>query len=119
MFEDIPTLIETMLNKFEIFKCQIQILSDKIVLCQLIGLSISDYNKTTNVREEYQNVINESMPILAHTLNLVNSDENLIGPWMTKVVHYWVNHKLYIMHTENSVMGFTIVTKQNALLQRE
>ena len=45
-----------------------------------------------NVR---QCVINESMPLLAHTTNLLNSDDNLISPWLTKIVHYRVNHKLY------------------------
>ena len=35
------------------------------------------------------------MLLLAHTLNLVKADENLIGPWLTKNVHYWSNHKQY------------------------
>ena len=95
IFEDVPTLIEIMLAKFEIFKCQLSTMSNKVVLCQMIGMNISLYNKMPPVYDVYQQVINESMPILAHTLNLVNADDNTIGPWLTKIVHYWVNHKQY------------------------
>ena len=95
MFDDVPSLVEFMLAKFEIFKCQLKEMSSRIVLCQMIGLNYTMYNKNNDVDDAFQQVINESMPLLAHTLNLVNSDENLIGPWITKIVHYWLNHKQY------------------------
>ena len=92
VFVDVPTLVELMLAKFEIFKCQVSNMGNKIIVCQLIGLSISDYNKNSDIPHKYQIVI---MPILAHSLNLVNMDSNVIGPWLTKIIHYWTNHKLY------------------------
>ena len=35
------------------------------------------------------------MPLLAHTVNLINESSNVIGPWITGTVHDYVNHKLY------------------------
>ena len=42
-----------------------------------------------------QRTIKEAMPILAHTVNLINRDENLKSPWITGTIHNYVNHKLY------------------------
>ena len=38
-YNDIATLVEMMSVKFEIFKCQIKEMSQRIVICQLIGTS--------------------------------------------------------------------------------
>ena len=95
IFKDVPSLMEIMLAKYEILKCQLKEMSSKIVLCQLIGLHIATYNKMPTLDDVYQQVINEAMPLLAHTLNLVNEDESLVGPWLTKIVHYYTNHKQY------------------------
>ena len=95
MYSDIPTLIEMMTTKFEIFKYQIKQMSNRVVLCQLVGMNLSMYNKGYPTFELEQCVINEAMPILAHTLNLINRENQLISPWLTKIIHYRVNHKLY------------------------
>ena len=42
-----------------------------------------------------QKVIDEAMPILAHTINFVNKADNLVGPRLTGTVHDFVNRKLY------------------------
>ena len=35
------------------------------------------------------------MPLLAHTVHLMNKADNVMGPWITNTVHDYVNHKLY------------------------
>ena len=60
--DDVSTLIEIVFAKFEIFKCQKSNMSDKILLGQLIGLNLADYNKSPKIYDLYQQAIDESMP---------------------------------------------------------
>ena len=94
-YDDVGTLIEMMTTKYEIFKYQLQPLSKNVVSCQLIGLNLHLYNKDQNMFVAEQKVINEAMPLLAHTINLINEESHLISQWLTKIVHYRVNHKQY------------------------
>ena len=110
-YNDIATLVEMMSVKFEIFKCQIKEMSQHIVICQLIGINFFQYNKTGSNFESEQEVVDESMPILAHTINLINMEDHLISPWLTKIVHYWTNHKLYSYGKLRDGLHYTDNTK--------
>ena len=95
VYSDIPTLVEMMVTKFELFKYQIKEMSRNIVLCQLIGINLFIYNKGGPTFKTEQSIINEAMPILAHSLNLINSEDQLVSPWLTKIIYFRTNQKLY------------------------
>ena len=73
VYSDLPTLIEMTTVKFEIFKYQLCQMSENIVLCQLIGMNLKMYNRDEVTFTEEQTVIDEAMPLLLHTLNLINA----------------------------------------------
>ena len=72
-------------------------LSHRDIPTCLVGIDIARYNREIDDGYWYyhQNVIDEAMPILAHTINFINRAENVLGPWLTGTIHDFVNNKLY------------------------
>ena len=97
VFENVPDLIDTITDAYTSLKMSLEKRSAKIVVCQTVGIEMDTYNSYQDEGFCYyhQQVINEAMPILAHTVNFINRADNVVGPWITNTVHDYVNHKLY------------------------
>ena len=96
-FDNIPELVDIMTDKFTVLKNKLSGTCKNIVISQLVGIDLHRYNREVDDGYWYyhQIVINEGMPILAHTINFINRADNLVGPWLTGTVHDFVNGKLY------------------------
>ena len=97
LYEAILYLIDTITDKITMLKENLARRCKNVIFVQLVGIDISRYNRdTTNGFWYYQQiVINEAMPILAHTINFINKADNVVGPWLTATVHDYVNGNLY------------------------
>ena len=97
VFDNIPDLIESLTNGFTALKLNLNQRCEKIIISQIVGIDMDTYNENSDQGRWYyqQNELNDAMPILAHTVNLFNLAENVIGPWITGTVHGYINHKLY------------------------
>ena len=96
-FENVPELVDTLTDSLIKLKSDLSKRARKIVISQFVGIDLDRYNDYVDEGVWYyqQKMINDSMPILAHTINLINRDDNTTGPWITGTVHDYVNHKLY------------------------
>ena len=97
MYDNIPHLVDDMTDKFPTLKLTLARKCPNVVIVQLVGIDMARYNREIDNGFWYyqQKVINEAMPILAHTINFVNRADGLIGPWLTCTVHDFVNGNLY------------------------
>ena len=97
VYDNIPDLMNDLTDKFTKLKSDLKRRCDFIIISQIVEIDIDTYNKNVNQGRWYyqQQELNRAMPLLAHTVNLINQAENVIGPWVTGTVHNYVNHKLY------------------------
>ena len=97
VYDNVPELIETLTDAYIKLKSDLKLRARKIVVCQIVGIDIDEYNKYLSEGYWYyqQNVINSAMPILLHTINLINRDDEFKSPWITGSVHNYVNRKQY------------------------
>ena len=96
-YENVPDLIESLNDKMTSLKKCLQHRAKFVVICQIVGINIDNYNQFHNEGRWYfeQKVIDQAMPLLAHTINCINRNEKLFSPWLTNTIHEFVNHKLY------------------------
>ena len=81
VFDNIPELIDTITDKITLLKLELKTTCKNVVMVQLVGLEISRYNKENDdFWYYYQKIINDAMPLLAHTINFINKADNLVGP---------------------------------------
>ena len=97
VYDNIPELVEDITDKITELKTKLVKICQHIVVVQLVGLDLSRYNREIDDGFWFyqQNVINDAMPLLAHTINFINKADDLVGPWLTGTVHDYVNKKLY------------------------
>ena len=96
-FNNVPEIVESLTDGYTKLKSELKTRTNQVVVCQIVGLDIDLYNGYNDEGYWYyqQEVINEAMPILAHTLNFINRSDAVKGPWITNTIHDFVNHKLY------------------------
>ena len=92
VFDNIPDLIDTITDKVTLLKSKLHKTFRNVIMVQLVGIEIARYNRETCNGFWYyqQKVINEAMPILAHTINFINKADGLVGPWLTATIHDFV-----------------------------
>ena len=97
VYDNVADLIDDVTDKITTLKSKINSVCKNVVIAQVVGIDIARYNREVDDGFWYyqQNVINDAMPLLAHTINFVNRADNLVGPWLTSTVHDFVNRKLY------------------------
>ena len=82
--EDIQQHLDT---ELQIAKTTLQQFSKKIVLCHLIGLSISLWNKAGDIHTKGQDDINTAIPTINRSIDKWNANDGVISPFMTELVH--------------------------------
>ena len=102
VYETLPELVEVLTDKFTELKLSLADRANKIIISQIVGIDIDTYNKGYHRGRwfYYQHKIDTAMPIIAHTINLINRDDMVIGPWITGTIHDYVNHKLYTQYAK-------------------
>ena len=80
VFDEIPELVDIITDKITSVKLKLHKSCKNIVMVQIVGIDIGRYNREMDGFWYYQQiVINEAMPILAHTINVINKADNLVG----------------------------------------
>ena len=103
-FDNIPELIDTMANKISVVKQKLRNRASKVAMVQLVGLHLCTYNQVIDDGFWYyaQSVIDDAMPILAHTINYINRADRVVGPRLANTVHEVENNR---QHNRYSKLG--------------
>ena len=81
---DIPSLVDSITDKFETARTKLMRLTPNTIICHLIGISLAAYNKLDKgAMLHEQKIINMSTYHINHAINSMNSDRNAIGPWLS------------------------------------
>ena len=97
VFDNVPELVESLTDHYTKLKSDLSLRIRKVIISQIVGIDIDSYNRYYNEGFWYyhQLVINSALPILSHTINLINRDDEVKGPWITSTIHDFVNHRQY------------------------
>ena len=87
-YKDIPSMVEQMTDKYEQARFKLKQKVRHVVICHLIGLDFVTYNKLeANAMSEDQDIVNQSVFHVNHAINAMNADSNIIGPWISDMIH--------------------------------
>ena len=93
VYDDVGHLVENMYDRFFWARNYLFRYSYRPVICQLMGLSLDKYNKTTDDQIYGQTVINQAIPVLNRAINATNTDIGCVSPWLGVTVHSIIHHK--------------------------
>ena len=91
-FQETANLVEVMFDKFVEAKRVLQRYCTKVVICQLVGLKFDKYNNSNSFPNE-QIVIDEGIPLLNHSINILNHETMVKSPYIMSTIHVIRKHK--------------------------
>ena len=93
IFTDSANLVEIMEQKLDCAMDTLKQFVPKMIICHVIGIDISVYNKTTKTSDtaSMQQVIDDGLPLLNAAIDSINMNSNVKGPWLTDTVHSLIN----------------------------
>ena len=94
VYQEVGNLVEVMFDKYIEAKVYLSKIASKVVICQLTGVDIDKYNKYATNYSQCQDVINQAIPILNHSINLLNKESQVVSPWLQTSVHCQVKNKI-------------------------
>ena len=97
VFLDTPNLVEVMFEKFVHAKQILQEYGTKVVICQMVGLKFERYHNSYPFPNS-QLAIDEGIPILNHSINILNHESMVKSPYLMSTVHALKKHRRVAMY---------------------
>ena len=94
VYDDIGHLVDNMYDRLFCVRNYLFKFSYRPVICQMMGLSLDKYNRTSEDQIFGQKIINQAIPILNRAINSINTDVECISPWLGATIHSII-HKKY------------------------
>lgn len=88
-FDTLEDMTEHMDGKYTTAQNELLKLTDKPVLCELIGMDVATYNVNGRPHPYYQDIINKAVPIINRRINELNVNIEAMprGPFLATYVH--------------------------------
>ena len=92
-YDDIGHLVEHMFDKLELARNILFKYAYRPIICQIVGINFDKYNEVVGDQTQNQSVINEAIPLLNHAINSLNTDVEVVSPWLGSTVHALIHKK--------------------------